>query len=93
MRYQKPVEWVEKLAHRIIKLDIKDYSKELMESEGVWAGFRCKIGDPQSSVDWAGTMEALRRVGYQGWGSAEVSGGNRDRLADISRRMDDVFSR
>ena len=93
VRYQKPVEWVEKLAHRIIKLDIKDYSKELMESEGVWAGFRCKIGDPQSSVDWAGTMEALRRVGYQGWGSAEVSGGNRDRLADISRRMDDVFSR
>ena len=76
-----------------IKLDIKDYSRALMEKDGVWAGFRCKIGSEDSSAEWAATMQALDEVGYRGWGSAEVSGGERERLADIARRMDDVASR
>ena len=93
VRYEDPVDWVRKLDHRILKLDIKDYSRRLMESEGVWAGFRCKIGDPDSSVGWASVMSELRRIGYRGWGSAEVSGGGKERLLEISQRMDDVLSR
>jgi hypothetical protein len=38
-------------------------------------------------------MKALDEVGYRGWGSAEVSGGGKERLAEISRRMDEVSSR
>ncbi len=93
VRYEEPVDWVRKLNSRILKVDIKDYSRRLMESEGVWAGFRCKIGDPDSSVGWAGVMAEFRKLGYCGWGSAEVAGGGRERLEEISRRMDDVFSR
>ena len=78
---------------RALKLDIKDYSRKLMEAEGVWAGFRCKIGDPDSSVGWADVMAEIRKLGFCGWGSAEVSGGDKERLADISKRMDDVFNR
>lgn len=93
VRYGSPPEWVRKLGSRTIKLDIKDYSRALMEKDGPWAGFKCKIGDPESSVEWAETMKALDEVGYRGWGSAEVSGGGKERLAEISRRMDEVSSR
>ncbi|NRA76358.1 MAG: sugar phosphate isomerase/epimerase [Planctomycetes bacterium] len=93
VRYGRPPEWVKKLGSRTIKVDIKDYSRALMEKDGVWAGFRCKIGNEDSSVEWAETMQELDRVGYRGWGSAEVSGGGRERLADIAKRMDDVSSR
>ena len=81
------------LGKRIIKLDIKDYSRAKMESGGVWKGFDCKIGAPESSAGWAEVMAALADIGYEGWGSAEVGGGGRDRLAEISSNMDDVFSR
>lgn len=93
VRYGRPPEWVKKLGSRTIKVDIKDYSRAVMEKDGVWAGFRCGIGNEDSSAEWAETMKALDQVGYRGWGSAEVSGGGRDRLADIARRMDDVSSR
>ena len=81
------------LGERIIKLDIKDYSRAKMEAEGVWKGFDCKIGAPESSAGWAEVMAALAEVGYEGWGSAEVGGGGRERLAEISKNMDEVFSR
>jgi len=93
VRYGSPPEWVRKLGARTIKVDIKDYSLSRKEKDGVWAGFACKIGDPDSSVQWSETMKALAEVGYRGWGSAEVSGGDQQRLADISQRMDDVYSR
>ena len=93
VRYDDPVNWVRTLGERIIKLDIKDYSRAKMEAEGVWKGFDCKIGAPESSAGWAEVMAALAEVGYEGWGSAEVGGGGRERLAEISKNMDDVFSR
>ena len=93
VRYGEPAQWVKTLGKRMMKLDIKDYSRAKMKAEGVWKGFGCKIGDPDSSVGWADTMRAVDAIGYSGWGSAEVGGGKRDRLEDISRRMDDVFSR
>ena len=38
-------------------------------------------------------MKALNDIGYtRGWGSAEVREGDRERLADISRRMDKIFA-
>jgi len=93
VRYDDPVNWVKTLGERIMKLDIKDYSRAKMEAEGVWKGFDCKIGAPESSAGWAEVMAALADIGYEGWGSAEVGGGGRDRLAEISSNMDDVFSR
>ena len=38
-------------------------------------------------------MKALDEIGYRGWATAEVAGGDRARLADIARRMDDVLAR
>jgi len=76
-RFGKPAEWIRTLGHRIVKLDVKDW--------GVDNGF-CKIGE--GDVDWADVRSALHQIGYTGWATAEVSGGDRHRIKDISERMD-----
>ena len=76
-RFGKPAEWIRTLGHRIVKLDVKDW--------GVGNGF-CKIGD--GDVDWPDVRSALHQIGYTGWATAEVSGGDRHRIKDISERMD-----
>lgn len=69
-------DWVRTLGHRIVKLDVKDW--------GEANGF-CKIGD--GDVDWLAVRGALKEIGFTGWCTAEVAGGDRERLADIHRRM------
>ncbi|MGA1015944.1 MAG: sugar phosphate isomerase/epimerase family protein [Limisphaerales bacterium] len=76
-RFGKPAEWIRLLGPRIVKLDVKDW--------GVSNGF-CKIGD--GDVDWPDVREALAEIGYTGWATAEVAGGDRERMRDIKQRMD-----
>lgn len=90
VRYGWPEHWIEALGRRIAKLDIKEYSRKLQNSKGPRAGFGVKIGE--GDCDWPAVMKALRKIGYSGWGTAEVRGGNRDRLQDIARRMDRAFA-
>jgi hexulose-6-phosphate isomerase len=71
------------------KLDIKEYSREKRDDEGPFAGFRVPIGE--GSVDWAAVRRALNDINYSGWATAEVSGGNRERLQDIASRMNQVL--
>ena len=79
-KFASPAAWIRTLGGRIVKLDVKDW--------GVANGF-CKIGD--GDVDWPAVREALGEIGYSGWCTAEVTGGGRDRLADIAERMDTVL--
>jgi hexulose-6-phosphate isomerase len=79
-RYGQPAEWIRTLGPRIVKLDCKDWGKE--------AGF-CKIGD--GDVDWAAVRAALSEIGFTGWCTAEVQGGDRARLQEIAERMDRVL--
>ena len=73
-------QWIKTLGARIVKLDIKDWSKE--------NGF-CKIGD--GDVDWEAVNEALVETGFSGWSTAEVKGGDRGRLEDIAKRIERVL--
>ena len=84
-----PEHWIRTLGSRIKKLDVKEYSRDKQKNEGLWKGFDVKIGE--GSVDWKEVCTALNEIGYTGWGTAEVRGGGRERLADISERMDRVF--
>ena len=76
-RFGKPAEWIRTLGKRIVKLDVKDWGKS--------NGF-CKIGD--GDVDWPDVRKALGEIGFTGWSTAEVGGGNRDRIKEIHDRMD-----
>jgi len=90
VRYGWPEQWIRILDHRILKVDIKDYSRQKQVDEGIWEGFKVKLGDGDS--DWTSVNQALSEIGYSGWGSAEVSGGDRVRLKEISERMDKLYS-
>lgn len=68
--------WVRTLSHRIVKLDVKDWSES--------AGF-CKIGD--GDVNWLAVRNALSEIGFTGWCTAEVTGGGPERLVDIATRI------
>jgi len=88
--YGWPEHWIELLGPRILRLDVKGYSRAKADKEGRWAGFGVEIGD--GDIPWASVNEALDKIGYRGWATAEVSGGDLARLRDISGRMDRVFN-
>ena len=76
-KYGKPAEWIRTLGRRIVKLDVKD-----------WGGPEktfTKIGD--GDVDWAAVRGALTKIGFTGWCTAEVRGGDRERIAEVADRM------
>jgi hexulose-6-phosphate isomerase len=81
--------WIEVLGKRTGKLDIKEYSRKLQADEGLRAGFNVEIGE--GSIDWQRVRDELAKIDYQGWATAEVKGGGRERLADIAVRMDNVL--
>lgn len=70
--------WMRMLNSRILKLDIKGYHKE----RG-WT----PIG--QGSENYPEQRRALREIGFYGWATAEVGGGNRAHLAAIAKAMDE----
>lgn len=90
VRYGWPAHWIRALGPRIGKLDIKEYSRKLQHSKGPRSGFGVKIGE--GDVDWPEVMQALKDVGFKGWATAEVRGGDAERLKDIHDRMERVFT-
>jgi hexulose-6-phosphate isomerase len=84
-----PEQWIRILGPRIGKLDIKEYSRKKRDQEGLWKGFQVELGE--GDCDWPAVMAALKDIRYSGWATAEIPGGDRERLADISRRMDRIF--
>lgn len=90
VRYGYPEQWIRTLGKRILKLHIKDYSRKLANEQGVWKGFDAELGD--GDVNWSAVNKALKEVGYRGWGSAEVNGGDRVRLKEVKERMDRCYS-
>lgn len=88
LRWGHPQHWVQVLGNRIQKLDIKDYHVPTAMKDGMRAGF-CKIGE--GSTDWGKVRNELSQINFTGWATAENRGGDRERLADIARRMDKVL--
>ena len=89
VRWGFPQHWIEVLAKRIVKIHIKEYNLKVAMNEGMGKGFAVPIG--QGSIDWKRVREELKKIGYRGWATAEVSGGDRRRLAEISQQMDRVL--
>jgi hexulose-6-phosphate isomerase len=90
LRYGWPEHWIRTLNRRIMKLHIKEFSRELMNSKGLWEGF--KVDLLKGDNNWPVVMEAVREIGHTGgWLTAEVPGGNRDHLKKISMQMDEII--
>ncbi len=90
VNYGWPEHWIETLGSRIVKLDIKEYSRTKRDEEGLWRGFSVEL--LEGDCDWPAVMKALDAVGYRGWATAEIPGGGEDRLRDIATRMQRIFA-
>ena len=88
VRYGWPEHWIEVLGERILKLDVKEYSRKKQFEEGTWKGFDVEL--LEGDCNWPAVNAALRKIGYSGWASAEVPGGDRKRLLTISQKMDEI---
>lgn len=75
-----PAEWIRALGERMLKFDFKGYSHQKK-----WV----PIGE--GDENWPDVLAALAEIGYDGWATAEVKGGGRQELADVSARMDRVL--
>jgi L-ribulose-5-phosphate 3-epimerase len=75
-------EWIRKTGKRLLKVDCKGWSKE--------KGFG-EIG-LTGDENWPEVLKALKEVNYPGeFLTAEVKGGGKERLEEVSRQMDEVL--
>ncbi|MCE7043364.1 TIM barrel protein [Dyadobacter sp. CY312] len=89
LRYSWPNSWIEALNKRILKLDLKEFSFKKQNDLGLWKGFDVEFFE--GDCNWPEVNKALQKIGYSGWASAEVAGGDRKRLLTIREKMDDIF--
>ncbi|MEX2580658.1 MAG: sugar phosphate isomerase/epimerase family protein [Verrucomicrobiales bacterium] len=86
---QSAQHWADVLGERIYKLDIKDrghpeFGDPKLAREGA-------VGTNGGEVHWEKVRAELDEVGFRGWATAEVAGGDRKRLAGIAGWMRDVM--
>jgi hexulose-6-phosphate isomerase len=80
-KYGSMGDWIRQLGRRIVKLDLKGFSRSKNQFT--------KIGE--GDIDWADVRRALDEIGYTGWAAAEVDGGGPDRLREIANNMNRVL--
>ena len=80
-KYGATGDWIRHLGKRIIKLDVKGFSRE--------AGKFTAIGE--GDIDFLDVRKALDEISYYGWCAAEVGGGDLAHLKEVSGRMDKAF--
>ena len=75
-----PATWIRMLGRLMIKLHLKSYSASAVKNKWV------AIGD--GDEDYPEVAKALKEVGYAGWATAEVGGGDGKVLQDVRQRME-----
>lgn len=82
-KYGQPGEWIRAFGHRCVKLDVKGFSR----ATNKWA----EIASPEDDLPWADVRKALSDIGYHGWATAEVGGGDVKRLTVVRQQMQKAF--
>ena len=78
--YGYPQDWILTLDKRIVKVHLKDFKRK--EDCYAWAN----LGD--GDIDWGAVRQAFADVGYSGYATTELEGGDEAYLRDVSNRVD-----
>jgi L-ribulose-5-phosphate 3-epimerase len=74
--------WIRTLGKRIVKIHLKDFKRSGYQWKNLLDG----------DVNWPEVRKALDEVGYNGYMTAELSGGDEAHLTDIARRIDRIIA-
>jgi L-ribulose-5-phosphate 3-epimerase len=78
-KYGQPGDWVRQFGRRAVKLDIKGFSRAKDKF--------VDITSPEDDLPWDKVREALSEIGFTGWATAEVGGGDVKRLTVVREQM------
>ena len=77
-----PQDWIRTLGPRIVKLHLKDFNFDRANGRFAWKN----LGE--GDIDWPSVRRALTDIGYSGYVTTEVAGGDAAYLKDLSGRVD-----
>ena len=78
--YGYPEDWIRSLGKRIAKVHIKDFKR--LEDGYRWVN----LGE--GDINWEAVRKAFAEVGYTGYVTTELDGGDEAYLRDVSQRVD-----
>jgi len=80
--YGFPQEWIRTLGERIVKFHLKDFKYETRQ----WVPLR------EGSIDWKEVRKAIGEIGFSGYLTVELPGGDEAYLREVSRRVDMILA-
>lgn len=80
--YGFPQDWIRTLGKRIVKFHLKDFKRETNQFVPLREG----------SIDWPEVRRAIAEIGYSGYLTVELKGGDAAYLRDVSARVDKIFA-
>ena len=80
--YAYPQDWIRTLGPRIKKVHLKDF--KLDRRKGTFELVHLGEGD----IDWPEVRKALNDIGYNGYMTTEIKGGDKAYLTDVVARLD-----
>jgi L-ribulose-5-phosphate 3-epimerase len=78
-KYGQPGDWIRAFGRRCVKLDIKGFSRAKNKF--------VDITSEDDDLPWKEVQKALREIGFYGWATAEVGGGDVKRLTVVREQM------
>ena len=82
-KYGQPGEWIRTFGHRCVKLDVKGFSRAKNKF--------VDITSTDDDIPWDDVRKALNDIGFVGWATAEVKGGDLKRLTLVREQMQKAF--
>jgi len=101
VKYGPPPDWIRAFGPRLKKIHLKDFKTAVqkkkvtqpdgtvVEKEEVGGSFVPLL---EGSIDWKEVKRALDEIGYNGFMTAELKGGDEAYLKDVSARMDKIIA-
>ncbi len=80
--YGYPQDWIRTLGPRIAKVHLKDFQLDRSNGRFDWKN----LGE--GDIDWVEVRKAFSEVGYDGWVTTEISGGDAAYLKNVVARVD-----
>ncbi len=83
-KYGQPRAWLNAFGHRCVKIDVKGFSRANDKF--------VDITSAEDDVPWGEVVKGLDDIGWSGWTTAEVGGGDVERLTVVRKQMQKAFA-